>query len=328
MYAELHSWSNFTFSRRRIAPRRAGRPGGRAGLGGARADRPRRPLRQRRVLPAGPSCAALAAIVGSELTFDDGARIVLLVEDERGYANLCELISRAQLRGSKGDARLQFDDFDGPHRRLDRALRRSRRGASNAHSRTRGPARAVEEIRALARPLRRTLSSRTPTASYTEEDAHRNQRLVHLARELHVPYVATNGVVYADKDDAPLADVLRCVKHGTNLERARADHLLRPNAEFHLKSAAAMRRLFSRIPKRSRSVEIAAPLPFPARAPRRTVSALSGGRRQNAPNVSARTRLPRRRRSATARRSPIERRTPARIRTRHHRQDGSGRLLS
>jgi len=50
----------------------------------------------------------LAAIVGSELTFEDGARIVLLVEDARGYANLCEAIfngadARKQGRRSSAD---------------------------------------------------------------------------------------------------------------------------------------------------------------------------------------------------------------------------------
>ncbi|MGC2405314.1 MAG: PHP domain-containing protein, partial [Candidatus Cybelea sp.] len=55
----------------------------------------------------------VAAIVGSELTFEDGSRVVLLIEDEIGYAHLCELISRAQMRGSKGDARLRWEDFVG-----------------------------------------------------------------------------------------------------------------------------------------------------------------------------------------------------------------------
>ncbi len=39
----------------------------------------------------------VAAIIGSELTFEDGAHILLLVENERGYANLCQLTPSAQL---------------------------------------------------------------------------------------------------------------------------------------------------------------------------------------------------------------------------------------
>src|SRR5579863_8073836 len=111
-YAELHAWSNFSFLQGGSHPeelvRRAADLGleaialtDRDGLYGA--VRFANHARQRGV----------EAIVGSELTFEDGARIVLLIEDDCGYANLCELISRAQMRGSKSDARLRFEDFEG-----------------------------------------------------------------------------------------------------------------------------------------------------------------------------------------------------------------------
>ncbi len=254
-YAELHSWSNFTFLEGGSHPEelvdRAADLGlaaialtDRDGLYGAVRFAGRAKLR------------GIGAIIGSELTFEDGARIVLLVEDERGYANLCELISRGQLRGRKGDARLQFDDFagradglialsGGPCGRVERALAND------------GPAAAALEIRRL----REIFSERFHLElqhHLTENDAQLNQRLVELARELHVACVATNAVAYAEKANADLADVLCCVKHGTTLERARAEHLLRPNTEYHLKSAAAMRRLFRSHPEAiARSVEIA-----------------------------------------------------------------------
>jgi error-prone DNA polymerase len=255
LYAELHSWSNFTFLEggshpEELVDRAAdlGLPAlaltDRDGLYGAVRFAARAKLR------------GIAAIVGSELTFGDGARIVLLVEDERGYANLCELISRAQLRGSKGDARLQMDDFTGRadglialsggvHGRVERALAAG------------GPPAAAAEIRRLREIFGERFHLELQQ-HLTEEDARRNQRLVELARELHVACVATNAVAYADKECAQVADVLCCVKHGTTLERARADHLLRPNAEYHLKSAAAMRRLFRPYPEAiARTAEIA-----------------------------------------------------------------------
>ena len=51
------------------------------------------------------------------------------------------------------------------------------------------------------------------------------------------------------KGDALVADVLACVRDGTTLQAARAANALRPNAEFHLKSPAAMRRLFAQYPE-------------------------------------------------------------------------------
>ncbi|HTU71501.1 MAG TPA: PHP domain-containing protein [Candidatus Baltobacteraceae bacterium] len=230
-YAELHAYSNFTFLEGASHPEtliaRAAELEltaialtDRDGLYGA-------------VRFAGAARrAGIEAIIGSELTLEDGTSLVLLIEDARGYANLCELISTAQLRGSKGDARLRIEDLDGRSQGLV------------ALSQSLEPAR-IDALRACFRD-RCYLELQHHLAP---ADAERNRRLVRLAREMRVAYVATNGVVYADRADAPLADILACVKETITLEAARAQRRLRPNAEYHLKSAAAMRAVFSAYPE-------------------------------------------------------------------------------
>ncbi|MBV8066338.1 MAG: error-prone DNA polymerase, partial [Candidatus Eremiobacteraeota bacterium] len=174
--------------------------------------------------------------IGSELTFEDGARIALLVENEEGYANLCELISRAQMRGSKGDARLRLDDFEG--RSLGLIALASFETQDDPQSRALRY-KAIFGDRCYIELQQHLMPSET----------RRNMQLVRLARDCGLPYVATNAVVYARKDDALVADVLACVRDGTTLQAARAANALRPNAEFHLKSPAAMRRLFAQYPE-------------------------------------------------------------------------------
>ena len=176
--------------------------------------------------------AGIAGIIGSELMFEDGTRSVVLVEDAAGYANCCELISIAQMRGSKGDAKLRVEDFDG---RSDGLILLDAVGNRD---------------RTIA--LREMFGERLYVElqhHLTPADAERNHRLVELARSLRVSYVATNGVVYARHEDAQLADVLACIKDTVSLEAARAANMLRPNAEYHLKSAAAMRALFCHYPE-------------------------------------------------------------------------------
>ncbi|MGA7748059.1 MAG: error-prone DNA polymerase [Candidatus Aquilonibacter sp.] len=230
-YAELHAYSNFTFLEGACHPETlieraveleltAIALTDRDGLYGA-------------VRFAGAARrAGIAAIIGSELTLEDGTRLTLLIEDERGYANLCELISCAQLRGSKGNARLRIEDLDG------------RSSGLVALSQVPDP-RRIDALRALfgERCYLELQHHLTP------EDAQRNDRLVRLSREMHVAYTATNGVVYAHREDAQLADILACVKETITLDAARAQHRLRPNAEHHLKSAAAMRAIFSAYPQ-------------------------------------------------------------------------------
>jgi error-prone DNA polymerase len=260
MYAELHAWSNFTFLDGGSHPEELVERAAELGLA-AVALTDRDGLYGIVRFANRAKERGIPGIVGSELTFEDGARIVLLVENAGGYGNLCELISLGQLRGAKGDARLRLEDFDGrcdglialsggPDGRPERALAGG------------GPERAAEEIRRLRGYFGERFFLELQH-HLTVEDVGRNERLVALGRKLRVACVATNGVVYADKNDARLSDILTCVRLGTSIDLAHERRQLRPNAEYHLKPARAMRRLFARHSDAiARSVEIAARCTF------------------------------------------------------------------
>jgi error-prone DNA polymerase len=246
-YAELHVYSNFTFLNGASHPEELIERAAELGLA-AIALTDRDGLYGMVRFAGHARKCDIEAIVGSELTFEDGARVVLLVENAEGYANLCELISRAQLRGSKGDAQLRMDDLRGRNQGLLALV-----GGESA-----SPMRmlALREFfpKSLYLELQRHL---------TLQEARRNAELLALAHELQLPVVATNGVVYAHKDDAQLADVLACVKETISLETARERNILHPNAECYLKSAAQMRRLFEDCPQAiAATLEIAARCTF------------------------------------------------------------------
>ncbi len=245
-YAELHSRSNFTFLSGASHPEELVERAAELGLS-AIALTDRDGLYGTVRFSRAAQRAGVEAIVGSELTFADGSHIVVLVENDAGYANCCELISLAQMRGSKGDAKLTLEDLDGrtaglfalsagAEGAINRALAGGDRNAACEHA---------ERFRALFGEQFYIELQHHLTA----EEAVRNEQLVRIARELRIPYVATNAIVYAHREDAALADVLCCVKETIDLEQARAQHLLRPNAEYFLKSAAAMRRLFAQYPE-------------------------------------------------------------------------------
>jgi len=247
-YAELHCWSNFTFLEGASHPEelvdRAAALGIRAlaltdrdGLYGAV-----------RFTKAAKS-AGLGALCGSELTMEDGSRLVLLVQNQTGYAHLVELISRAQMRGAKRDPRLRVEDLSS---RTDGLVALSG-GSGGVIERAiiAGKEEAAAQTAATLRDL-------FPERFYIElqhhlrpQDACLVERMVRLAQRLHIPYVATNGVAYAVREDARLADVLTCVKHKTTLQTAGMR--LRSNAEFYLKSPSMMARVFSPYPQAIRN---------------------------------------------------------------------------
>jgi len=264
-YAELHCWSNFSFLEGSSHPEELVEHGLALGLRGiALTDRDGLYGAVRFAKAAVPT-PQFAALCGAELTLESAAaepirpsrparsakdvptdtpRLVLIAADKAGYANLARLISTAQLRGRKRDARLRLEDLDGRTDGLvalsggrngivEKALLRRDTDAAvalGARLRDLFPRRFYLELQHHARP----------------EDPALIRALVRLAMQLDVPYVATNGVAYAGGDDAQLCDVLTCVKYGASLQNAGT--LLRPNHEHDLKSPARMARLFAEFP--------------------------------------------------------------------------------
>jgi error-prone DNA polymerase len=182
-------------------------------------------------------------LIGAELTLENDRHLLLLAENSTGYANLCWLISRAQLSESKGQARLPF------HRLRERAdgliaLTGCRNGVLA------GPLREGkrEEARVTLHELREIFG---PRQLYVElqhhlhrEDDELNAALAELAGRL--PLVATNDVHYATRSHHRLHDVLTCIRQRTTL--AEAGRWLRENSEYYLKPASALHALFREHP--------------------------------------------------------------------------------
>jgi error-prone DNA polymerase len=263
-YAELHCWSNFSFLEGASHPEELverGRELGLAGIALTDRDGLYGAVRFTKAAFAQPG---FAAICGAELSLElepqplrsrsarpasevptRSPRLVLLVENADGYANLVELTSIAQMRGRKRDARLHLDDLDGRTQGLV-ALSGWRNGLPE-RALLAGDERSAREIAARLRDL-------FPQAFFLElqqhmrsEDGALCQALAALGRALGVPCVATNGVAYAVPGDARLSDILTCIKYKTPLPQAGT--LLRPNAEFYLKTPAMMAKLFAPYPE-------------------------------------------------------------------------------
>jgi DNA polymerase III alpha subunit len=135
-------------------------------------------------------------IIGAEVTLEGDSHLVLLAENRAGYANLCALISRSQLNGSKGQARLKLGWLRGRTEGLI-ALTGCRKG------RVPSLLLAGEKDKAVA-ALRTLRSLFGPRNVYVElqhhldkDDAALIADLAELAGALRLPVVATHNVHYA-----------------------------------------------------------------------------------------------------------------------------------
>ncbi|MCK6449170.1 MAG: error-prone DNA polymerase [Planctomycetes bacterium] len=170
-------------------------------------------------------------ILGSELSFVGGARLVVLACDREGWANLCQLITLGRLRSPKGSCAIEGREL------LEhaRGLIGLWRGATPA---------GVEDgelVDAFGERLY-ALVARHRRAAEVEAEAALRARAQRLGLEL----AAANEVLYHRPDRRRLQDVLTCIRHGTTL--GEAGKLLAPNAEHDLKSPHRMQQLFEDLP--------------------------------------------------------------------------------
>jgi DNA polymerase-3 subunit alpha len=96
-----------------------------------------------------------------------------------------------------------------------------------------------------------------------------NDGLIKLAREMHLPLVATNDSHYLVRADAPAHDVLLCIGTGKNV--SEPNRLKFASDQFYVKSSAEMHELFADVPEAcENTVEIAKRIDI--RIPERTFS--------------------------------------------------------
>ncbi len=186
-------------------------------------------------------------------------RVTLLVGSQTGYRNLCKLITRGALGKPKGDLCVTWYEA-AEH---NEGLHILTGGDEGPLARTL----ASEGLEAARKYLER-LAVLFPNRCHVElqrhrrrEEEHRNQALIALARTLHLPLLATNGVRYARPEKRPLFDILTCIRNHTNLDAAGS--ALDVNRERHLKSPEEMSRLFLDLPGAlAHSIELASQLDF------------------------------------------------------------------
>jgi len=223
--------------------------------------------------------ALFAAMEFSEACFDKGVQpiigatlcvegdaLVLLAQDEAGYANLVRMVSRAHLAtDGVGEARLAWADLKGaseglialtggPEGALSKALAGEQQAAAEAlvdRFDTLFPGRLYIEL------------SRMGDA--TQEAAEPG--LIALAHARGLPLVATNPVRFADPGGHAAHDALMCIAQSAYVE---SEDRARSNPHAWMKPAAAMAELFADVPEAvANSVVVArrCSVAAPSRAP-------------------------------------------------------------
>jgi error-prone DNA polymerase len=196
------------------------------------------------------------AMIGAEITMDDGTFLPLMPVDLAGYQNLCRLITTVKLRDKKGEHAATRKDIEEHSDGLlcftggaDGFLHRSIKNGDG--QRDLAWLNYVFEKRLYIELQRHHIPY--------EEDI--NQSLLGLAHKFRLPFFASNGAYYAREYDRELYDVFTCIKNHYTIEEA--GKLISENSERYLKSPAQMLYQFEDYPQAvARTEEIAARINF------------------------------------------------------------------
>src|SRR5580704_9290159 len=187
-------------------------------------------------------------------------RLPLLVTSRAGYQNLSQLLTRMKLRNKKEEGVV-----------FEYELAQHANGLICLTGGDEGPLAAAlarggydEALRTVARLIylfgRENVYVELQRHFHRDEEA-RNHAALDIARTLHLPILATNGVCYATPKDRELCDVFTAIRHHRTL--MTAGRLLARNSERHLKTAEEMFALFADLPEAiANTQELSARLEF------------------------------------------------------------------
>ena len=166
-------------------------------------------------------------IIGSQITIAEGATIILLVENHEGYRNLCQLVTKGRLRSKKGTSSVPWSEV-AEHQRGLLALFTS----------------PTDEVPLdLLKEAFGTRLFALATRHCLDVDVPFEKRLRERAAGFGIPIVAGMEVLYHHQERRDLQDVLTAIRYETTVRTA--GRLLKPNAEYGLRTPASFRDLYA-----------------------------------------------------------------------------------
>jgi len=188
-------------------------------------------------------------------------KLPLLVSSRAGYQNLCQLITRMKLRAQRKEEGAVLEHELEQHANGIVCLTGGEEGPLAAALKKGGPAEARRAVENLTGIFGRENVYVELQRHFHRQEEARNRVAIEIARDLHLPLLATNGVCYATPHDRPLCDVFTAIRHHQTL--MTAGRLLARNSERHLKTSEEMAQLFADLPEAiANTAELSARLEF------------------------------------------------------------------
>ncbi len=183
----------------------------------------------------------LRPIHGAEVDLDDRRHLTLLVQDARGWSNLCRILTfaHAHTRQQPGPPSQPFVSLDTVLGHAEGLVCLSGCALRGIHDEP-----TLRQLREAFGSERLRIELQRP---FLRDDRARNRRLVGLAQRLELPCVATGNVHAHEHSRGPLQDALVAIRLHTTLDASEPDR--RGNFSHVLASPEAMAARFPEHPE-------------------------------------------------------------------------------
>ncbi len=178
--------------------------------------------------------------------FIKGFHLVLLAENQKGYHNLCKIMSESWRTGLYYKARCDKQLLAQYHEGII-ALSACIAGEIPRKL-------AIGDMAGANKSLDDYLEIFGPENFFIElmdhnmpEEKELNPKLIQLARSRNIPLVATNDVHYMRKEDAEAHEIMLCIQTGARMTDEKRFRF--PTREFYFKSPEEMESLFRDVPE-------------------------------------------------------------------------------
>ena len=172
--------------------------------------------------------------------------LILLAENNEGYANLCKIVSKGFVEGFYYKPRVDYEVLEKYHEGIIclsacLAGEVQRYLARGEYEKGKEAALKYEKIFGKGNYFLEMQDHGIP------EQATVNQQLMRMSEELEIDLVCTNDVHYTFADDVEAHDILLCIQTGK--KKADEDRMRYEGGQFYLKSPEEMYQLFKYAPQ-------------------------------------------------------------------------------
>ena len=180
-------------------------------------------------------------ILGVEITLEDDTNLYIIAQNETGYKNLIKITSSHFINIETYESSLNKNKIS------YKVLEKYTDGLICLSRYIYGPLFKTKDKKEMAKYLNKIFNNNFLLEIFRDDKQYKKyeQEYVNLSKELQIPLIATNNILFAEQDDHYSHDIILCIKQNKKINDSDREIA---NKEHYFKSPEEMKELFKDLP--------------------------------------------------------------------------------